>query len=154
MSFKNFVCLALLGCTTLLTACSSTSYYVPGVGPPEIGLEGLERDEFEVLGDVEKRGCASRYWVFIPIPFLAWSYSDTNGISHPFQDLKELAMADAMNQINSIRDYDAIIAPRSIIETRTIPPVYAAVCATIRAKGVSIDKAVDRAAPMGAGEPQ
>lgn len=147
MNFKNFVCLALLGCMVVLTGCSSSSYYIPGTGSPTIGLEGLKRDEFEVLGDVEKRGCASRYFVF-------WSYSDTNGISHPFQDLKELAMADAMNQINAIREYDAIIAPRSIIETRSIPPVYAAVCATIRAKGVSIDKAVDRAAPMGAGEPQ
>jgi hypothetical protein len=147
MNFKNFVCLALLGCMVVLTGCSSSSYYIPGTGSPTIGLEGLKRDEFEVLGDVEKRGCASRYFLF-------WSYSDTNGISHAFQDLKELAMADAMNQINAIREYDAIIAPRSIIETRSIPPVYAAVCATIRAKGVSIDKAVDRAAPMGAGEPQ
>ena len=147
MILRNFLSLGLLSCATFLASCSSTSYYVPKSGHPEIGLEGLKRDEFEVLGDVEKTGCASRYWAIIPIPFIAWSYSETNGVGHPFQDLKQLAMDDAMNQINAIAEYDAIIAPRSVIESNSVPPVYASVCATVRAKGVSIDKAVDRAAP-------
>lgn len=154
MIFRNFINLGLLSITVFLTSCSSTSYQIPGAKNPEVFLKPLERDEYEVLGDVEERGCASKYWIILPLPWVAWSYSETNGVGWVFNDLNELAIADAMNQINAIAEYDSIIAPRTILESRSIPPFYWGVCATIRAKGVSIDNAVNQAAPMGVAEPK
>ena len=61
--FRNFINLGLLSITVFLTSCSSTSYQIPGAKNPEVFLKPLERDEYEVLGDVEKRGCASKYWI-------------------------------------------------------------------------------------------
>ena len=120
---KKFAFLLLLAIALLSFSCTSIRKTMSSVGVQDIKLQPLSPDQYEVLGQVEGYGEATRV-LFFGTTFK--SYSDLPGVEG------KAAGKATFNAISQLEGADILIAPRYEVEKFDVIGIYA------KAKAVQI----------------
>jgi len=137
----------ILGAAVLLTAigCTSMRTKIPGVHyPEEISLAQLDREDYEVLGNVTGEGSAS-YTGLWPIPIFFFSKSDQEsgkannwkiGLGNPVESMaRDVAVYKALQ---SIPEADLLIEPRYHTKSVNYGIWYTKMWVTVTGKAIRI----------------
>src|SRR5690606_26312638 len=112
----------------------------PSVGIQDVSFAPLERDEYEILPDVE--GHAERAWIFglrIKGNSNEYGYVSPGGGLNSWiirrQDTEALAVRDALNQAS---DADLVLPTIIRVDYGGFPPIYCTKQVTVDAKAIRI----------------
>jgi hypothetical protein len=128
---------ALVPLAGFSSGCSSLSAGIGMAGTPKIAIEGLKRNEYQILGEVE--GNATARSAFFGI--VKWGPNEGVGNDLPgaFATVKERAYAAAAyDAISKVPDADSLLEPRWNAKTWSVPGLYAGATVTVKAKAIRV----------------
>ncbi len=132
----------------IFAGCATKRQFIAVNEQPTLGLEGLKRNEYQVLETVTGKGCVTRILGIIKITEPENREMEYNRPSQKAIDLlgwligkssiahaREIALYSALE---SVPDADFLLEPRFYDEETGIPLLYTKVCSKVKGKAVRI----------------
>lgn len=154
------VAVAVVVSSSLFLSCSMKKHSIPGVAfTSDLYLAPLDRKDYEILGNVEGKGCVMNILALFTIKEVGEAevrvrkvgFRGGFGFGYTVLDsgfqfshflgfgienaAKELAVYKALQKLP---EADAIISPRYYIEGFSVWPFYVKKCATVKGKAIKI----------------
>lgn len=123
--FYAFFAVSLL----LIASCTSINRTISTVGVHEIFIEPLTPSQYEILGEVDGYGEASRFLIF---GSTFQKYSNLPGVEG------KAAGKATYNAISKLEGADMLIAPRFEVETYSFIGLYKKSRVKVKAKAIQI----------------